>query len=380
MTKQKIVTTTAGELRERFLGLGQSQEETGARAGDATTWELSSIIASIESKGWDEQAGNLPLYRVGDKHPRIGNRRCTALALLAERAPNKWAATKVRLREYPAETPDAELDEIVAAEIRSTKAHTRRDIVSLICKFKQRNPNASQRQCAEHVGAEILRSLNTFKDGALETGPDGVLRIKSQLPDTKVFRQKDVIMEGIAAAKALPEVRDLFLNPTEKKYLTADELYAANQAFEADVKQMPSLATCSTIAEIAEKFPASAVSAQVAPVLLEGRSTKPGAKPGGKRALSTAARKQAQQSLGKFLPVNAVFQFVDGIEGAQGEEALSDLEIMVEGLAILCNAKRESEWSEARNRVNETAQKFAARVDVATAERNAKLKEQGNKQ
>ena len=372
----KIVTKKASQLREMFSHLGRDQGETGARVGGAQQWELSSILASIEARGWDDMAGPMPLYRVGDTHPRIGNRRLTALMLLCERVPAKWTETKFKVREYPEGTPDAVMDEIVANEIRSTKAHTRRDIVALICKFKQRNPNASQRDCANHVGPEILRNLNTFKDGALELGPDGILRIKPNLSDAKVFRQKDVIMEGIAAAKALPEVRDLFLNPTEARYLNADELYAANQAFEADLKQKPSLSQCSTMAEIAESFPASAVVAQVGPVLVNGRDSKPGSKPGGKRALSTAGKKALQQTLGKFGPVLCLFQHLDGLPGAQGEKALESVERQVEILARLANPSTpDSEVGALRAELRERVSGFQAAVDAAAAELAAQLKQ-----
>jgi hypothetical protein len=378
----KNVVKNVEDLFTDFPGLGKDQSETGARAGDASQWTMSSIIAAIDSKGWDDGAGPTPVYRVGDRHPRIGNRRCTALALLHKKEQdalkpgqkNKWSGVKVKMREYPQETPDSVMDEIVAAEIRSTEVHTRRDLVTLGCTFKLRNPGASQRQVAEYLGVEKLEKFNTFKEGALEVGADGVKRIKTGIPDTKVFRQKDIIMEAIAAAKAIPEVRKLFLEPTEKRYINADELYAANQAWEQDVKSVPSLATAQTLKEVAEKHPKSLLLGQVGPIALGGRETGAGPTPGGKRALSQAGRKAAQNSLGICKSFNCLFQFFDGLPGAQGEVALKRLEVMRDAVNVLVNRDSSPESrAKAIEAYDEAAKQFADSVDLEAAKLAAAL-------
>lgn len=370
----KVATLTGDKVKATFPGLGRNQDGTGARTGDASSWEIGSILGSIKLKGWDDAAGPMPLYREGDAHPRIGNRRLTAVALLVDQQPGVYGPMKIKVRVYPADTPDEVMDEIVAAEIRSTKAHTRRDLVKLGCVHKQRNPGSTQRQTAEHIGLDLLKGFNSFKDGALETGPDGVTRIKAGLPDSKVFRQKDIIMEAHAAARALDEVRRLFLDPTEAKYLNADELYAANQAMDADVKRKPSLANASTLAEFAEALPDSALVAQVGPVIAEGRQTKPGSTPGGKRAMSKATLLQVQKTLGRFKPVGCLFALVNGLPGANDEAALEAVTGMVELLAKVANpATGGEELDKLRVELASRADAFLARVDAAQAEINAKL-------
>lgn len=374
MSVFKEVSLAVEDLFTVFTGLGKGQEESGARAGDASQWTMSSIIASLDKNGWDDKAGPIPVYREGDKNPRIGNRRLTGIALLHQKSPNKWAGKKIKVRVYAKDTSDEVMDEIVANEIRSTEVHTRRDLVTLLATKARRMPGGmTQRAAAEYLGVEKLVKFNTFKEGCLEVGSDGVMRIKAGLPDTKVFRQKDIIMEGLAAAKAIPEVAKLFLEPTEKKYITADELYSYNQAFEADVEglaktspsQAAKLRSATTIAEITEIFPQSLAAAQVGPVFLHGRSTGAGSTPGGARRMSVAARKSVQAVLGKCGAFNALFDLFDGRPGATDEKALALLGTIAEEINKGLTPEGKAAVAEFQNRVDAEARKLAEEVAKA---------------
>ncbi len=375
MSQFKEVSIAVEDLFTTFTGLGKGQE-SGARSGDASAWTMSSIIASLDKSGWDDKLGPIPVYRDGDANPRIGNRRLTAMALLHQKSPNKWAGKKIKVRVYSKDTPDEVMDEIVASEIRSTEVHTRRDLVTLLATKARKMPGGmTQRAAAEFLGVEKLEKFNTFKEGALEVGADGVKRIKAGIPDTKVFRQKDIIMEGLAAAKAIREVADLFLSPTEKKYITADELYSYNQAFETDItgleKTSPSqaakLRSASSLSEVLEVLPTSLAAAQVGPIFAKGRETGAGSTPGGARKMSVAARKAVQATLGKCGAFNCIFDLFDGRPGATDEKALALLGTIAEAVNRTLDKPGQDAVTEFQNRVDSAAKALADEVKKASA-------------
>lgn len=372
----KRIKVKASKLKEVLPELGLKQV---VRAGNAvgsdneSTWDIAVVMAEIEARGWDKNAGGIPFFRKGDKSLGDGNRRCTAAYTLSQTKPGLFKDLEIELLEYPAEMSDEDYSEVIARALRSTKAMSKQDFEHHAMNICRSNPHLSQIEKARKIGVNLILQWfpGAFKPEALESDGSGGKKLKAGVNNSAFRNKQGTVQVGEYLAQAHPVAVSMYFSTDPARKLSYSDLLEADAAWTADKKDRPDVAGLQTVSEISTQFPESRLASKLAPIILEGKQTAPGRQAGEQAKMSTKTRIGLAQTFAASQSFCALVNFVNGQTGYIGESCMKDLEILA---ALVAKFERENaEAAVVVQRIQDRARAEAEqqRLKLAQAEGDA---------